>query len=88
MQPSKPLSRVPGIVFSNIRRRLLRRDMDGLKWYRWSYGLDSGEEVNAMLATPPGLLVAWLLLDRTQQLLGKREFKLTVFYSPAGFNVP
>lgn len=41
-------------------------------------GLTVLDEAKAMLATPLGLVVAWLLLDRAEELLGKQKFKPTV----------
>lgn len=61
-----------------------RRGTTVVPWEnRLTFGLDS-KEGKALLASPNGLAVAWILIHRAEEL-GRREPRVTIF-NPDGTN--
>ncbi|KAL9582553.1 MAG: hypothetical protein Q9212_003231 [Teloschistes hypoglaucus] len=85
-----PLHRLSDVIWANIARPLMddifneRRGTEVVPWEnRLTFGLDSKEGL-ALLGSPNGLAVAWILIHRAQAL-GRREPRVTIF-NPDGTN--
>ncbi|KAL8632444.1 hypothetical protein Q9189_001819 [Teloschistes chrysophthalmus] len=85
-----PLHRLSDVIWANIAKPLMddifneRRGTEIVPWEnRLTFGLDSKEGL-ALLGSPNGLAVAWILIHRAQAL-GRREPRVTIF-NPDGTN--
>ena len=66
-----------------IREMLLRMTGDKFSpWPGYSFGLDT-DDGRALLGTPNGIGVAWLLLDRFRDM-GKRQPRVTIWEGEEG----